>query len=92
MNIAWGDVRPASEVRELTSVKARGSIVEVDDRAGGTRSIPDSPYKFRHLESDVRAGAPHLGEHNEEVLRQWLDWSDEDISDVEAALLTSTTN
>ena len=92
MNIAWGDVRPASDVQELASVKARGSIIEVDDRAGGTRSIPDSPYKFRQLEADVRAGAPHLGEHNEEVLRQWLDWSDEEISDVQVAMLTSTTN
>jgi len=92
MNIAWGDVRPASEVRELTSVKARGSIIEVDDRVGGKRAIPDSPYKFQQLEADVRAGAPHLGEHNEEVLRQWLDWTDEEISAVQAAMLTSTTN
>ena len=92
MNIAWGDVRPASDVQELASVKARGSIIEVDDRAGGTRSIPDSPYKFRQLEADVRAGAPHLGEHNEEVLRQWLDWSEEEISNVQAAMLTSTAN
>jgi len=92
MNIAWGDVRPASEVRELAAVKARGSVIEVDDRAGGTRSITDSPYKFRHLEADVRAGAPHLGEHNEEVLRHWLGWSDVEISDVQAALLNSTRN
>lgn len=92
MNIAWGDVRPASDVQELASVKARGSIIEVDDRAGGTRSIPDSPYKFRQLEADVRAGAPHLGEHNEEVLRQWLDWTEEEISNVQAAMLTSTAN
>ena len=78
MNIAWGDVRPASDVQELASVKARASIIEVDDRAGGTRSIPDSPYKFRQLKADVRAGAPHLGEHNEKVLRQWLDWTEEE--------------
>ena len=88
MNIAWGDVRPADEVRELASVKARASIQEVDDRAGGTRPIPASPYNFRHLASAVRAGAPHLGEHNEAVLKQWLDWSDAEIKDVEAALLT----
>ncbi len=92
MNIAWGDVRPASDVQELASVKARASIIEVDDRAGGTRSIPDSPYKFRQLKADVRAGAPHLGEHNEEVLRQWLDWTEEEISNVQAAMLTSTAN
>ena len=30
-------------------------------------------------ESQVRAGAPHLGEHNKEVLEQWLRWSPEQI-------------
>ncbi len=67
MNVAWGDVRSASDVQDLASVAARNSIAEVDDRAGGKRLIPSSPYRYRHLESQVRAGAPHLGEHNEEV-------------------------
>ena len=90
MNIAWGDVRSASDVQQLASVAARNSISEVDDRAGGKRLIPSSPYKYKHLESQVRAGAPHLGEHNEEVLKQWLDWSPEQISNVESAFLTAT--
>ena len=90
MNIAWGDVRSASDVQQLASVAARNSIVEVDDRAGGKRLIPSSPYKYKHLESQVRAGAPHLGEHNEEVLTQWLGWSPEQISNVESAFLTTT--
>ena len=90
MNIAWGDVRSASDVQDLASVAARNSIAEVDDRAGGKRLIPSSPYRYRHLESRVRAGAPHLGEHNEEVLKQWLGWSPEQISNVESAFLTTT--
>ena len=90
MNIAWGDVRSASDVQTLASVEARTSIAEVDDRAGGKRLIPSSPYKYKHLESQVRAGAPHLGEHNEEVLEQWLGWSPEQISNVQSALLTTT--
>ncbi len=72
MNIAWGDVRTAADTRELASVIARQSIAEVDDRAGGTRPIPESPYRFAHAEARVRGGAPHLGEHNAEVLGDWL--------------------
>ena len=72
MNIAWGDVRDAQEAASLTSVQARGALTEVDDRAGGTRTITQSPYHFKHLEAAVQAGAPHLGEHNREVLEQWL--------------------
>ena len=90
MNIAWGDVRSASDVQGLASVAARNSIAEVDDRAGGKRPIPSSPYRYKHLESQVRGGAPHLGEHNEEVLKQWLGWSPEQISNVESAFLTTT--
>ena len=90
MNIAWGDVRSASDVQTLASVEARTSIAEVDDRAGGKRLIPSSPYKYKHLKSQVRAGAPHLGEHNEEVLEQWLGWSPEQISNVQSAFLTTT--
>ena len=90
MNIAWGDVRSASDVQGLASVAARNSIAEVDDRAGGKRLIPSSPYRYKHLESQVRGGAPHLGEHNEEVLKQWLGWSPEQISNVESAFLTTT--
>ena len=90
MNIAWGDVRPTSDVQKLPSVAARNTIAQVDDRAGGKRSIPSSPYKYKHLKSQVRAGAPHLGEHNEEVLKQWLGWSTAQISNVQSALLTAT--
>jgi len=73
MNIAWGDVREAAQAMRLPSVVARGVITEVDDRAGGTRPTTQSPYHFTHLKSQVRGGAPHLGEHNAEVLAQWLE-------------------
>lgn len=88
MNIAWGDVRDAGEVRELASVKARGTITEVDDRAGGSRPIPQSPYRFQNLQAEVRGGAPHLGEHNREVLSEWLGWSTEQIDSAQEVLVT----
>lgn len=92
MNIAWGDVRKASDVEQLASVQARGTIAQVDDRAGGTRSIPQSPYRFRRHQSSVASGAPHLGEHNREVLEDWLGWSSSDILAVEDALVTQSAN
>ena len=86
MNIAWGDVRAPSEVTELACVEARNTITRIDDRAGGLRKIADSPYRFRHHESGVREGASHLGEHNKEVLADWLGWSSTDISVKTSAL------
>ncbi|MGB1685875.1 MAG: CaiB/BaiF CoA transferase family protein [Pseudomonadales bacterium] len=79
MNIAWGDVRPLSEVRELESVKARASITQVDNRAGGSRDVPQSPYRYRRYRAEVRGGAPHQGEHNAAVLKEWLGWTQAEI-------------
>ena len=72
MNIAWGRVRNAATLREQPTVIARSAIVDVDDRAGGTRPIPQSPYRFSNATSGVRGPAPHRGEHNREVLTEWI--------------------
>lgn len=72
MNLAWGDVRSSSAALELPTVRHRGTFVAVDDRAGGTRRIPQSPYRYSAAETGVRGGAPLQGEHNAEVLHDWL--------------------
>jgi CoA:oxalate CoA-transferase len=72
INIAWGKVRRGHDLGEQPTLIHRGSIAQVDDRAGGVRPIPQSPYRFSDARSGVRGGAPHRGEHNAEVLNQWL--------------------
>lgn len=72
MNIAWGQVRPGARLSEQPTAAFRGTVAQVDDRAGGTRPIPQSPYRYSDAESRVRGGAPHRGEHNGEVLAEWL--------------------
>ena len=72
MNIAWGDVRTSVGALDLPTVRHRGTFTRVDDRAGGTRGIPQSPYRFSRAQARVRGGAPHRGEHNAEVLSGWL--------------------
>ena len=64
MNMAWGQVRSAFDLQEQATVRHRGTIAQIDDRAGGTRPIPQSPYRFSDAASFVRGGAPHRGEHN----------------------------
>lgn len=72
MNLAWGQVRAGAAMAEQPTVKARGSIAQIDDRAGGTRPIPQSPYRYSDARSEVRGPAPHRGEHNARVLGDWL--------------------
>ncbi len=83
MNVAWGRVRKAAELPDQPTISARGAIVEVDDRAGQTRPITQSPYRFSNARSGVRGPAPHRGEHNADVL---LDWLDKSVESVDALL------
>jgi crotonobetainyl-CoA:carnitine CoA-transferase CaiB-like acyl-CoA transferase len=85
MNIAWGRVRNAAGLHEQPTVAARGAIVQIDDRAGGTRPVTQSPYRFSSAKSGVRGPAPHRGEHNREVLSEWLDKAPTEIDALLAA-------
>jgi crotonobetainyl-CoA:carnitine CoA-transferase CaiB-like acyl-CoA transferase len=71
-NLAWATVREPEDVLDSATVRHRRTAVEVDDRAGGTRQVVQSPYRFSDAESGVRGGAPHRGEHNDDVLTEWL--------------------
>jgi len=85
INVAWGQVRPAANVREQATLAHRGAIVEVDDRAGGTRPVAQSPYRWSSAKSGVKGPAPHRGEHNREVLGEWLGLSDGEVESLAAA-------
>ncbi|MGI9615534.1 MAG: CaiB/BaiF CoA transferase family protein [Acidimicrobiales bacterium] len=79
-NLAWGDVKEGPSVYRSPTLDHRRSVVEVDDRAGGTRSVVQSPYRLSESATGVRGPAPHRGEHNEEVLAEWLVLDVDEIS------------
>ena len=54
------------------TLAARGAIREVDDRGGGHRRVMDSPYRFSDAASGLHGVAPYRGEHNADVLAEWL--------------------
>lgn len=85
INVAWGQVRPGPDVRNQPTLVHRRSIVEIDDRAGGTRPVAQSPYRWSAATSGVKGPAPHRGEHNREVLAEWLGLTDAEIEDLAGA-------
>tara|TARA_E500000331_G_scaffold132952_2_gene130035 strand:+ start:3280 stop:4461 length:1182 start_codon:yes stop_codon:yes gene_type:complete len=84
-NIPWGDVREGAVMAEQTTLRERGSIIDIDDRAGGTRPVMQSPYHFSNAKSGIRGGAPHQGEHNQEVMSEWLGRSDDDVDQLRSS-------
>ena len=85
LNLAWGKVLDPADIVTQPTVMARGAITQVPDRVGGTRPITQSPYRFSNATSGVRGPAPHRGEHNEEVLTDWLGKSAADVAELVAA-------
>ena len=79
-NLAWGDIRTTAEAHQSPTALHRGSSVEIDARDGGTRRVTQTPYRFTGASAGTSADsgvthaalAPYLGEHNGEVLAEWL--------------------
>jgi CoA:oxalate CoA-transferase len=90
MNLAWGRVGNPAEIQDQQTMRSRRSIVEIDDRAGGTRPVTQSPYRFSTAKSGVRGPAPHRGEHNNEVLTEWLNKSGSEIEALKQAAVLHT--
>jgi len=86
LNIAWGQVRPWREAwRTNPSVGPRGVLTGIDDRVGGTRPTTAPPYQFSDARAEVRGPAPYRGEHNLEVLSEWLGHSSTDVDNLVAS-------
>ena len=83
--IAWGDVRAWGDVASAPSVVTRGMITHIDDRGGGRRGVVQSPYRFSNASAGIRGPVAYRGEHNADVLREWLDLDEAAIATLAGA-------
>ncbi len=83
VNLAWGDVRSSADAFRSPTARSRGVVARVDDRGNGVRPVVQSPYRFSDARSGVVRGPAYRGEHNREVLEQWLGASAEEIAKLE---------
>lgn len=60
--------------------KARENIVEVEHPRLGKVKVPGVVPKFSKTPGKIRHRAPELGEHNREILSNWLDLSEKEIT------------
>lgn len=84
-SLPWGVVRSMQEVLDSPTLQAGDVFAEIDDRGAGTRKVIQAPYEFSDADSGVRGPAPHRGEHNREVLQQWLSLPRQQIEEFEKA-------
>ncbi len=74
--VAWGDVRDSAEV-----FAGGAHSVSVP---GSERRVTGLPYYFSAAQPAIRRRAPRRGEHNAEVLADWLDLDQAAVDDLVA--------
>lgn len=66
-------------------LRARRTVRTITDPVAGTFDIPGMPLKFSEFPAELPLTAPTIGQHNAEVLREWLGHSDAEIAALRAA-------
>jgi CoA:oxalate CoA-transferase len=71
-DLPWAEIRTTAEA--LADAEADGwpMVAQVDDHGGGRRRVLQSPYRFSDADAGVQGPAPRLGQHNREVVAEWL--------------------
>jgi CoA:oxalate CoA-transferase len=83
--LASGVVRSARDLAESEWAQARGAIVEVSDRGGGTIRVPNVPWRFSAADARVEGLPKYRGEDNRAVLADVLGYDDATVDSLEAA-------
>jgi crotonobetainyl-CoA:carnitine CoA-transferase CaiB-like acyl-CoA transferase len=75
-----GPINNIAQVFEEPQVKARGVKIELDHAAAGKLPLVVSPMRFSGTPLDYRLAPPLLGEHTDQVLKDFLKLNDNEIA------------
>lgn len=81
---AMGVMRSVRELADSEWAAARGAIVDVDDRRGGTIRVPNAPWHFSNGRVGTGGQPRFRGEDNRNVLRELLGFDETTIDDLES--------
>ena len=76
----WGAINTIDSVVEHPQLQAREAIVEVEHPVAGPVSRVGEPVKLSEPPGRVRAPAPLLGQHTDEVLQHHLELNEAEIA------------
>jgi len=81
LNIPVGPILSMKEIAEDEGLRATGTIIEVDHPERGPYLTVGLPIKMSDCDVEVKR-SPLLGEHTEEILREVLGYSSEEIAQI----------
>jgi crotonobetainyl-CoA:carnitine CoA-transferase CaiB-like acyl-CoA transferase len=79
---------PIHEIPEVFShpqAHSQGLTLQAEHTTAGTVKFPGFPYVFSETPAQVRLAPPRLGQHTDQILREVLAYSAEDIAGLRAA-------
>ena len=79
LNVPCGPILSMKELAEESSLRDTGTVVEVDHPTRGKYLTVGNPIKLSDSPADV-VRSPLLGEHTDEIMREVLGFSTEDIA------------
>jgi crotonobetainyl-CoA:carnitine CoA-transferase CaiB-like acyl-CoA transferase len=82
--VPCGKVATIDEVVRNPQLLHREQIVEVDHPTIGKLPMHGVTLRFSETKSEIRHPAPSIGQHKAEVLRDWLNYSQDQVADLEA--------
>jgi CoA:oxalate CoA-transferase len=80
-----GPVQNAQDIFNCPHAKERGALIEVDDPVAGRVKLVGPPIKMSNQMECIARPAPRLGEHNEQVLREVLGYTPEQVEELRAS-------
>jgi formyl-CoA transferase len=83
-DIPCGPILSMKEIAEEQSLRATGTVVEVDHPKRGRYLTVGNPIKLSDSIADVRR-SPLLGEHTDEVLRDVLGYSEKEVAEIKTS-------
>ena len=77
--IPMGAINTVDKVVEHPQIVARGAMVDVEHPRAGPVKMVGVPVRLSETPGAIRSPSPSLGEHSAQVLREVLEFSDEQI-------------
>src|SRR5262249_44052811 len=82
--VANGPINDVAQVFEEPQVKARGVRIELDHPVAGKMPLVASPMRFSGTPLEHKLAPPVLGQHTDEILREVLRKSTNEIASLRA--------
>ena len=83
--LAAGAVHDMEDVARDPSLRARNLVVEIEQRDLGVIEHAQAPYRMVSATGALCRRSARLGEHTDEVLREWLGLGDDELDGLEQA-------